>query len=283
MSKVVLGRGLEALIPAEGKQSKERERFRLVAVDRIAPNPMQPRRDFGEDSLRQLAESFKHNGIMQPLIVKRSGDTYIIVAGERRLRAAKLAGISEIPVLLTEDIDERRMLELALAENLQRADLNPLEMAEAYQTLIDRCGLTQNELADRVGKSRAAVANTLRLLSLPDEVKRMIRDGKLAEGHARAILAAGSEDDMVSLAKRALAEALSVRDVEQAVGRHRAKTRRIPRRDPVLADTETYLKQLLATSVRIHHGPRKGRIEIEYYGDQDLDRLLTLFRKIASW
>lgn len=282
MSKVVLGRGIEALIPGDSKPSHEEGKYRLVPPDLIAPNPLQPRHDFDQDSLQQLADSLKRNGMIQPLVVKQSDSGFIIIAGERRLRAARIAGLKEVPVVLMDEVDEPRMLELALVENLQREDLNPLEAAEGYRTLIERCNLTQNDLAGKVGKSRAAVANTLRLLTLPDLVKQMIREGKLSEGHARAILAAGTEEQMLILAQRALREALSVRDVEREAGRGKRKSRAILRKDPILSDTETFLKQLLGTSVTIHPGRKKGRIEIEYYGDQDLDRLLELFRRISS-
>ncbi|TET94156.1 MAG: ParB/RepB/Spo0J family partition protein [Candidatus Zixiibacteriota bacterium] len=282
MSKVVLGRGIEALIPTESKPSHEEGKYRLVPPDLIGPNPLQPRHDFDQDSLQQLADSLKRNGMIQPLVVKQSDSGFTIIAGERRLRAARIAGLKEVPVVLMDEVDEPRMLELALVENLQREDLNPLEAAEAYHTLIERCGLTQNELAVRVGKSRTAVANILRLRGLPEAIKLMIREGKLSEGHARAILAAGSEEQMLALAQRALRDALSVRDVEREAGRGKRKSRAILRKDPILSDTETFLKQLLGTSVTIHPGRKKGRIEIEYYGDQDLDRLLELFRRIGS-
>jgi len=282
MSKVVLGRGIEALIPGEGKQVGGQQKYRLVPVDSIAPNPLQPRQDFDEEGLQQLANSLKRNGMMQPLVVKENESGFTIIAGERRLRAAKMADIKEVPVVLMDDMDEPRMLELALVENLQREDLNPLEAAEGYRTLIERCGLTQNELAAKVGKSRTAVTNILRLLGLPEPIKQMIREGKLTEGHARAILAAGSEEQMLVLAQRALREALSVRDVEREAGRIKRKPRTSIRKSPALSDVETFLKQLLGTSVTIHPGRKKGRIEIEYYGDQDLDRLLELFRRIGS-
>jgi ParB family chromosome partitioning protein len=282
MSKVVLGRGIEALIPTESKPSHEEGKYRLVPPDLIGPNPLQPRHDFDQDSLQQLADSLKRNGMIQPLVVKQSDSGFTIIAGERRLRAARIAGLKEVPVVLMDEVDEPRMLELALVENLQREDLNPLEAAEAYHTLIERCGLTQNELAVRVGKSRTAVANILRLLGLPEPIKQMIREGKLSEGHARAILAAGSEEQMLSLAQRALRDTLSVRDVEREAGRGKRKLRAHRRMSPALSDVETFLKQLLGTSVTIHPGAKKGRIEIEYYGDQDLDRLLELFRRIGS-
>jgi ParB family chromosome partitioning protein len=219
---------------------------------------------------------------MQPLVVTKSTDGYTIVAGERRLRAAKLAKLTQVPVVLTDEIDNTRLLEMALIENVQREDLNALEIAEAYYTLIDKFGLTQNELSTRVGKSRTAVANTLRLLTLPDEIKEMIRDGRLSEGHARAILAAGTPEAMITLARRVVADVLPVREVERRVKEKKSNTAMMTRKDPVLADTETYLKQLFGTAVRIHHGSKKGHIEIEYYGNQDLDRLLTLFHRIHS-
>jgi len=282
MSKVVLGRGIEALIPTESKPSHEEGKYRLVPPDLIGPNPLQPRHDFNQDSLQQLADSLKRNGMIQPLVVKQSDSGFIIIAGERRLRAARIAGLKEVPVVLMDEVDEPRMLELALVENLQREDLNPLEAAEAYQTLIQRCGLTQNELAAKVGRSRTAVANILRLLGLPEAIKLMIREGKLSEGHARAILAAGSEEQMLALAQRALRDTLSVRDVEREASRGKRKLRAHRRMSPALSDVETFLKQLLGTSVTIHPGAKKGRIEIEYYGDQDLDRLLELFRRISQ-
>jgi len=282
MSKVVLGRGIEALIPGDSKQPREEGKYRLVPPDLIGPNPLQPRHDFDQDGLEQLADSLKRNGMIQPLVVKQSDSGFTIIAGERRLRAARIAGLKEVPVVLMDEVDEPRMLELALVENLQREDLNPLEAAEGYRTLIERCNLTQNELAAKVGKSRTAVANILRLLGLPESIKQMIHEGKLSEGHARAILAAGSEEQMLILAQRALRDALSVRDVEREAGRGKRKLRTSLRKSPILSDTETFLKQLLGTSVTIRPGRKKGRIEIEYYGDQDLDRLLELFRRIGS-
>jgi len=282
MSKIVLGKGIEALIPGESKKTDNDGKYRLVPVDRIAPNPLQPRRDFELEGLQQLAESFKHNGIMQPLVVKEESSGFVIIAGERRLRAAKLAGINEVPVILMDDMDEPRMLELALVENLQREDLNPLEAAEAYRTLIERCNLTQNELAAKVGKSRTAVANILRLIGLPEQIKQMIREGKLSEGHARALLAVDGEEKMLALAEKIASESWSVRDVEREAGHGKRKRRAHRRMSPALSEVETFLKQLLGTSVTIHPGAKKGRIEIEYYGDDDLDRLLELFRRIGA-
>ncbi len=280
MKKVVLGRGLDALIPTETTSGRDERKLKTVALGHIAPNPMQPRRDFDEQALQQLADSLTRDGVMQPLVVTQHGSTFTIIAGERRFRAAHLAGLEEVPVVVMEDVDEGRMLELALVENLQREDLNPIEAAEAYRSLIEKCDHTQSELAARVGKSRAAVANAMRLLSLPESIKQLVRTGHLSEGHARTMLALESEADMLRLAQRIEEESLSVRDVE----RHTTKVRRRPatrRRVPAIAEMESYLKRLMGTSVRIVTGRKKGRIEIEYYGTEDLNRLLEMFQKLG--
>ncbi len=282
MSKIVLGRGLGALIPGDDKAAQESKKYRTVPLDQIAPNPMQPRRDFDEESLRELADSLRTNGIMQPLVVRANGGGYTIIAGERRFRAARLAGFSEVPVMLAGDVTDTQMLELALVENVQREDLNPMEMAEAYRRLVDECGLTQNDLAVKVGKSRAAVANTLRLNALPDAIKGMLRGGKLTEGHARAILAMGSSEQMLKLADQIVTDSMTVRQVEHATRRKKGR-RLVPKRKiPALTEVENYLKRLMGTSVKISPGLKRGKIEIEYYGDDDLDRILELFKKIES-
>lgn len=281
MSKIVLGKGLDALISSESKKSNEQRRFRTLPLDSLAPNPMQPRRDFDDVGLHELADSIKENGVIQPLLVKQDGSAFTIIAGERRFRAAKLAGLTEVPVILMDEPQDVRMLELALVENVQREDLNAMEVAEAYRTLLQRCGLTQMQLADKVGKSRAAVANLLRLLTLPDKIKQMIREGKLSEGHARAILAIDSEEEMLRLADKIVAESLSVRVVERHTSRGKKRRLTVKRRSPELVEAESYLKQLMGTSVKIIPGLKQGRIEIEYYNDDDLTRLLDLFRKMA--
>ena len=280
MSKVVLGRGLEALIPGEATAESGQLQLRQVPLDAIAPNPMQPRHQFDPESLSELAESFKKDGILQPLVVRENSTGYIIIAGERRYRAAAFAGMTEVPVVVMDEVSDIRMLGLALVENIHREDLNPIEAAQAYRRLVNECNLTQNELASRVGKSRAAVANQMRLLTLPDIVQVMIRSGKLTEGHARAILALNTEAEMIRLAEQIIADSLSVRQAEQRTGGKR-KARRLPRRSrPEVVEMESDLKQLLGTAVRIIQGRKKGRIEIEYYSDDDLGRLWDLFRKV---
>ncbi len=278
MSKVVLGKGLEALSPSDVSSSERQKKYRTVAIDQLAPNPLQPRRRFDGESLAELAASIKEHGLIQPLVVRERGAELIIVAGERRYRAARQAGLERLPVVVMDDIDDNRMLEVALIENIQREDLNALETADAYRTLMERCGFTQSELAFRVGKSRAAVANQMRLLALPDSIKSMIRDGRLTEGHARAMLSVDTEEQMLQLARRIADDSLSVRVVEQEVRRVR-KGRRLPRRkNPEISEAENFLKQLLGTSVKITSGLKRGRIEIEYYSDDDLNRLLDIFR-----
>ncbi len=282
MSKIVLGKGLGALIPSDDTDRDDNHQLRTMPLDRLKPNPYQPRRDFDQESLEELAESLKRNGLMQPLVIRKDGSDFTIIAGERRFRAARLAGLEQIPVIVMEEVDDSAMLELALVENLQREDLNPLETADAYRTLIEKCGLTQGQLAQRVGKSRTSVTNSLRLLGLPEKVKQYIRQGKITEGHARAILALDSEDERLRLADRIIDDSLSVRETERRAGRSRGR-KLIPKRKlPALAEAESRLKQLLGTSVKIVPGLKRGRIEIEYYNDDDLDRLLDLFNTMRS-
>lgn len=281
-SRVVLGRGLEALIPQ--KESKELQdmanrKFKMVPIDRIQPNPMQPRRAFAEEGLKELAESFKQNGIMQPLVVTQNGDDFIIIAGERRLRAAKLAGLTELPVVLMNDADDIRRLELALIENIQRENLNPIEVAHAFKTLLERCGLSQEQLSERVNKSRSAVTNNLRLLTLPISIQILVRDGKLTEGHARALLSLENERDILDMAEEILKGSWSVRETEERT--RRKKRRLIPKRQtPTLAEYENKLRQILGTAVKILPGLKRGRIEIEYYGNDDLERIVALLKTI---
>lgn len=282
MSKQALGRGLGALIPNQQESDSEERRYRMVPINDIKPNPMQPRREFDLEKLHELAASLKTDGMMQPLVLKKNSSGYAIIAGERRYRAARLAGFDRVPAIVMDTVDDTRMLELALIENIQREDLNPLELASAYRKLIDQCGLTQQDLATRVNKSRTAVTNTLRLLTLPSSIQEMVRHGQLTEGHARAILGLSSENEMIDTARRIIDGGMSVRETEQVTTRTK-KRRLVPKRKiPAISEIESYLKQTLGTSVKITPGLKRGRIEIEYYGDDDLERLLELFRKITA-
>jgi len=278
--KVVLGRGLDALIPRHDDSTVGDSTYLNLPLNKIRPNPMQPRQQFEESALQELAESFKSQGVLQPILVKKTDEGYILIAGERRFRAAHIAGLEKIPAIVVDEKDEADMLQMALVENIQRENLNPLEAAEAFQKLHDEVGLTQNQIAVRVGKSRAAVANMLRLLVLPEKIKEMIRVGKLTEGHARAILALEDELAQFRLAERIVSENLSVRSAEHTVRKTRRRKLVPKKKFPVLVEAENYLKRLMGTAVKIIPGLKRGKIEIEYYGDEDLERILELFRKI---
>jgi ParB family chromosome partitioning protein len=277
--KVVLGRGLEALIPTQD-ESATGGSYRNIPVNMIVPNPAQPRRNFDDASLQELADSFKTQGVLQPIIVKKKDNGYVLIAGERRYRASRLAGMEKIPALLMDERNEVDMLQMALVENIQREDLNPLEEAEAFRRLLDESHLTQQELAARVGKSRTAVANIVRLLNLPEKVKEYIRAGKLTEGHARAILALEDDLSRVMLAERIVADNLTVRMTEESIKVLR-KRRLMPKKKlPAIMELENHLKQILGTAVKITPGLKRGKIEIEFYGEEDLERLLELFKKM---
>lgn len=282
MSKIALGRGLGALIPQAENNESQSKSYHTIALEQIAPNPMQPRVDFSQERLCELADSLKRDGLIQPLAVVKAESGYTIVAGERRYRAAIMAGLKEVPAVIMDNVSDTRLLELSLVENIQREDLNSIELGEAYRRLIDKCGLTQQQMSDRIGKSRAAIANQLRLLTLPDKIKLYVREGKLTEGHARSILSLATEAEMLQMADRILSGSLSVREVEQRVRKKRGRKLIIKRHTPGLADAETHLKQILGTSVRIIPGLKKSRIEIDYFGEEDLDRLYDLFKKIEG-
>ncbi len=281
MAKIALGRGLDALIPTSHQGEKSAGTLKTLPVSRIAPNPHQPRKEFNQEKLKELAESLKGQGVLQPILVKRDGDGYILVAGERRFRAAKMANLENVPALILDNIDETKMLELALIENIQREDLNPIETARAYESLLEQCELNQTQLAERVGKNRASVANTLRLLTLPDNIRQLISDGKLTEGHGRAILSVSDASMRDRIAQRILSETMSVRQAEGMARKSKRRKLVVKRKPPGIEEAETFLKHLLGTAVKIVPGLKKGRIEVEYYGDEDLNRLLDLMRRLS--
>jgi ParB family transcriptional regulator, chromosome partitioning protein len=269
-----LGRGLGALIPMDsyrGEPGADDGAERTVPIDRIVPNAYQPRGAFSESSLNELASSIRDKGLLQPLLVKRTSDGYEIIAGERRFRAARRAGLERIPVIVRE-ADACESLELALVENLQREDLNPLEEAQAYQRLVDEFGFTQEDIAKRVGKNRSTVTNSLRLLQLPDEIRIQVGAGTLSAGHARSLLALGSPAQQVGIAREISRRKLSVRDTERLV-RERAN-----RGDADLdrQSVETELTQALGTRVRLKQRKNgAGSIEIEYYSLAELNGLVS--------
>jgi ParB family transcriptional regulator, chromosome partitioning protein len=269
-----LGRGLGALIPMDsyrGDPGADEGAERTVPVDMIVPNPYQPRGAFSESSLDELASSIRDKGLLQPLLVKRTTDGYEIIAGERRFRAAKRAGLNRIPVIVR-DVEGCESLELALVENLQREDLNPLEEALAYQRLVEEFGVTQEDIAKRVGKNRSTVTNSLRLLQLPDEIRAQIAAGTLSAGHARSLLALTSPAQQVGIAQEITRRKLSVRDTERLV-RDRANRGEA---DLDRQAVETQLSQALGTRVRLKQRKNgAGSIEIEYYSLAELNGLVS--------
>lgn len=273
-----LGRGLGALLSASGPSAPEAAP--AVAIDlpieAIAPNPQQPRKDFDDKSLRDLSASMSQSGVLQPVVVRRLGSGYQLIVGERRWRAAKLAGLTRIPAVVREASDAQS-LELALVENLLREDLNPIEEAEGYQRLLAEFGWTQEELAQRVARDRSSIANCLRLLKLPDLIQADLRAGRLTMGHARALLSLASPGEQLKLREEILAHSWSVRATEQGVQAKRVRpTRRQLRRSPELAAVEDALRGVLATRVRLIGNERAGRIEIVYSSREELDRLAEL-------
>jgi ParB family chromosome partitioning protein len=278
---------LEALIPLN---VTENDTVSSVDIRDLRPNPYQPRRDFNEEKLEELAQSVREHGIIQPLIVRRSAVRgYDIVAGERRFRAAQMVGLTTVPVVVR-DLSDVELMEIAVIENLQREDLNPIEIAEAYQSLMERAGMTQEELARRVGQSRSHVANMLRLLQLPDEVRQMVSKGKLTMGHARALLAVEDTGRLAELVRKVTEEGLSVRELESLIYPQKKNvsretkqtTRGTKTSSPNPADVfirhyEDQFRAFLGTPVHIRHGKKRGKIEIEYFSQEDLERILGLF------
>ncbi len=277
-----LGRGLSALIPG-APESGEASGLLEVPVNAVSPNPKQPRTHFDDEAISSLAVSIREVGILQPIVVRKAGAGYELIAGERRLRAAKLAGLATIPVVVR-DTDDADTLREALIENIHREDLGPIELAEAFRQLLEELGLKQEELADRVGVSRSHIANTIRLLQLPIDVQQLLTDGKLQAGHARALLALGDAEAQNTLALRTVAEDLTVRDVEELVRRYvdgpaektvKAEPVDPPPSDTTMSEVEEILSEQLATRVQIQMGKKRGRVVIEFGSADDLDRIVS--------
>lgn len=259
----------------------------MVKISNIEPNREQPRKQFNEDSLQELAESIKQYGIIQPLLVSDKKDYYEIVAGERRWRAAKLAGLKEVPVLIKEYSDQQ-VVEISLIENIQREDLNPVEEAQAYKRLMEEFHLKQEEIAEKVAKSRVAVANSVRLLKLDDRVQQFLKDDMITSGHARTLLGISDGDKQFELAQRIIDERLSVREVEKIVKniveppQKKEKTSRERTEDAIYEDLEERMKQIIGSKVSINRKRKnKGKIEIEYYSREELERIIELFNSIG--
>lgn len=270
-----LGRGLSALIPGATDDTGLVE----IPLAAVIPNTRQPREHFDEEALNTLAASIREVGVLQPIVVRRQEEGYELVAGERRLRAAKMAGLATIPAVIRET-DDTDALREALIENLHREDLGPLEQAGAFQELLEDLGASHEEVAERLGYSRAHVTNTIRLLQLPPPVQRLLAEGRLSAGHARPLLSLEEEEAQEALALRVTAEGLSVRQVEELVRGYREGPARdgtpqaVPERDPRLAEAEELLAEALATRVRVERGKRKGKVVIEFGSDEDLVRIV---------
>ena len=293
-----LGKGLDSLIPnalgetktkkettvkSKTETTEEKEPQTLVKITKVEPNREQPRKNFDEDALQELADSIKQFGLLQPILVQDRKDYYEIIAGERRWRAAKLAGLKEVPVIIR-NYTEQEIVEISLIENIQREDLNPIEEAQAYKRLLTEFHLKQDEVAERVSKSRAAVTNSIRLLKLNEEVQRMVVDEMISTGHARALLSVENPEEQYNLAQRIFDEKLSVRDVEKLVKNLHKPVKSKKADDKTMQviyqDIEEKLKQKLGRKVTVtSKGEGSGKIEIEFYNHEDLDRLLDVLNK----
>ena len=284
-SKKGLGKGLGALLEDFGTEAVETSAYRTLPIYKVEPNPNQPRQDFDPEDLEALADSIRTHGIIQPLTVREMPNGYYqIIAGERRWRAARLAEVNEVPAVVME-ADEKKVMELALIENLQRQDLNPVEEAMGYHALMEEYGLTQEEAAKRVGKSRPAVANSLRLLGLCAPVLELVRKGELTAGHARAVLTLKTEKLQMEAAKKIISLSLSVRQAE-TLCKNMAKEP-APKKEPdfavdYVAECEKNLSKALGRGVKIVNGKRKGRFELEFYGEEDLQNLLDALMQLKK-
>ena len=289
-----LGKGLETLIPvgemeeidnliAKEKKTEKNSGDTVLKISQIEPNKSQPRKNFNEDSLQELADSIKQFGIIQPLVVQKKDKYYEIIAGERRWRAARIAGLKEVPVII-KDYSEREVVEIALIENIQREDLNPIEEAQAYKRLLEEYNLKQDEVAERVSKSRTAVTNSMRLLKLSDKVQEMLIDEMITSGHARAILAIEDEELQYEIAERVMDEKLSVRETEKlvkAINNPKKKKDKVEINRAVYDELEVKIKDAIGNNVKLSPKANgKGKIEIEYYSTDDLERITDILTKM---
>jgi ParB family chromosome partitioning protein len=284
--KMALGKGLDALIPGIEKEEDAKRDFFYCDIDLIRPNRFQPREAFSEEDLQELADSIKAQGVLQPLLVRKDDAGYELIAGERRLRASKRTGLTQVPVVIKRVTDDK-LLEMSLVENIQRENLNPIEEAEAYHRLITQLNLTQDQASARVGKSRSAVANFLRLRQLPDQIKDSITDGTLSMGHARALLGAETSAQQVAAWRAVVARKLSVRETENLVRRLKSEKKKprvsISRSEQLhLTSLAEDLSRHLGTKTLIKKNGQKGKVEIEFYSNDDLERLIERLKQTRS-
>ncbi len=282
MERRALGKGLGALIPEKHVEGHtHREEVIYVQTDLIKANPLQPREDFDAESILELAQSIKEKGVIQPLLVRRRGDTYELIAGERRLRAVNSLGLKEIPIIVRE-VSDQDSLELALIENIQREELNPIEEAHAYQHLMDKFNVTQEKISEVLGKSRVTITNTLRLLKLPHEIQAEMKRGRISFAHGRALLEVNDANQQRKLMQEIIAKGLSVRELENLLKSSRPKLMRRKTSpgagDPLVAVLEEQLQHVLATKVRISKKKKRGHIMIEFYSPEDLERIAKVIK-----
>ena len=285
MAKTGLGKGLGALIGGRSTpihdEADSGEKIKQVQLSSITPSPLQPRKNFAPDALQELIDSIRQHGIIQPLIVRQVNGRHELIAGERRWRAAQEVGLAEVPVIVRTASD-LEVLELSLIENLQRTDLNPIEEAQGYARLADEFGMKQDDIAQKVGRSRAAVANAMRLLDLHPQIQTWVAQDLVSVGHAKVLLGVRAAEEQLKFAETILRRNYSVRQTERMLTRHlggwkrRRRTAQVPVTSATIADLQDKLRQHLGTNVSIQHGPKRGRIEIEYYGDDDLQRVLSI-------
>ncbi|OGD22486.1 MAG: hypothetical protein A2Y69_02845 [Candidatus Aminicenantes bacterium RBG_13_59_9] len=280
MKKQALGKGIRAFVPEEFGILKD-ERLADVPIGQVRPNPLQPRKNFDEAAIQDLARSIKTSGVLQPIVVVPEGDHYKIIIGERRFRAAQRAGLPKVPVLIR-NVPKAQQVEISLVENLQREDLNPIEIAQAYEQLVKELGLTQQELADKVGMDRSTVANFLRLIRLPEEVQEMLAMNKLSMGHARALLPLDDPGQQLQLARQIVAGSLSVREVEARVqgGRKKSPARKKSGIDPELRALQESLVRVLGTKVEIAGSRRRGHLRVYYFSLDELNRIYELIKGV---
>lgn len=283
MKRKALGKGLSALLPEVPEPGGER--LAEISIDRIDPNPFQPRQGLEPKKIQELARSLAQEGVMQPVVVRRCGARYQLIAGERRWRAARMAGIARVPAIVR-DVEEERLLELALIENIQREDLNPIEEAGAYRRLVSELGLSQEQVAEKVGKDRSTIANLLRLLRLPEPIRKAISRGQMSPGHARPLLAIRDSSTQIEIAREIVEKDLSVREVERRIQAYvepsaKEKKKAVLRSDPNTRAAEDRLRQALGTRVRIARKGRGGRLEISFHSEEELGRIYEILLRGA--
>ncbi|NLK73590.1 MAG: ParB/RepB/Spo0J family partition protein [Clostridiales bacterium] len=281
-----LGRGLEALFTDININENNNKELITLDINEISPNPNQPRKLFDSEKIDELAESIKAHGIIQPIIVKAVNSGYEIIAGERRWRAARKAGLKEVPCII-KDIDEQSHMLFAIIENLQREDLNPIEEAKAFDSMLKEYNMTQEDIAKSVGKSRPYIANTLRLLKLPEEIQLLILENKITSGHARALINIEDKQKQKALVLEIIEKGLNVRQTEKAVEENKTKGSKKNksekrRTDPQIINIQEDLKRIFGTKVTINHRNRKGTVEIEYYSQEELERLIEMFKELEN-